>query len=198
VNLALTEINLPVRLVPSSPMGDEELMRFCAANETLRVEREPNGEILIMTPSGFQTAHLNRRICQFLGDWADADGRGLVTDSNGGYTLPDGSVRVPDAAWVANSRLQNLTEKEKAGFAPLRPDFVIELRSPTDKLADLQAKMEMWMANGVELAWLTDPIERTVTVYRQNEEPARHVDPTSVQGTHPVAGFELVLAWVWN
>jgi Uma2 family endonuclease len=198
VNLALAEIELPVRLVPSSPISEEDLMRFCAANEALRVEREANGEILIMTPSGLQTSNINRRICQFLGQWADADGRGIVTDSNGGYTLPDGSVRAPDAAWIANRRWQALSKENQAGFAPLCPDFVIELRSPSDRLADLKAKMTMWIANGAELAWLVDPIERAVTVYRPGAEPEQYIDPSSVQGTGPITGFELVLTRVWG
>jgi Uma2 family endonuclease len=76
MNFALSEIELPVRIIPSSPLSDDQLMRFCAANETLRVEREPNGEILIMTPSGFQTSRINQRICRFLDEWAESDGRG--------------------------------------------------------------------------------------------------------------------------
>lgn len=198
MNFALAEIELPVRLIPSSPFSDDDLMRFCAANETLRVEREPNGEILIMTPSGHETSRINQRICRFLDECAEGDGRGIVTDSNGGYTLPDGSMRAPDAAWVATARLNRLTGEEKARFAPICPEFVIELRSPSDELADLKAKMQQWIANGAELAWLVDPIDRTITVYRPGAQPEHHSNPTSVPGTGPIAGFELVLARVWG
>ncbi len=150
-----------------------------------------------MTPSGFKTSNINIRISRLLDEWAEADGRGIATDSNGGYTLPDGSMRAPDAAWVANHRWQALSKEDQGRFAPICPDFVIELRSPTDRLPDLQAKMEMWIANGAEVAWLIDPIEKAVTIYRPGEQPEVLAQPTSVQGTGPIAGFELVLARIW-
>jgi Uma2 family endonuclease len=90
-----------------------------------------------------------------------------------------------------------LSEEQTTGFAPVCPEFVIELRSPSDNLADLQAKMEMWIANGAEVAWLVDPLEKAVTIYRPGEQPEVLAQPTSVQGTGPIAGFELVLARIW-
>jgi len=197
MNLALNEIELPVRLRFDRPMTDEELMRFCAVNDDLSVEREPNGEILVMTPANSRTSSMNSRINRLLDEWAEADGRGIVTGPDGGYTLPDGSMRAPDAAWVANRRWQALSKEDQGRFAPICPDFVIELRSPSDNLADLQAKMEMWIANGAEVAWLIDPLEKAVTIYRPGEQPEHLAQPTSVQGTGPIAGFELVLARIW-
>ncbi len=91
----------------------------------------------------------------------------------------------------------SLSEEQKTGFPPVCPEFVIELRSPSDKLADLQAKMEMWIANGAEVAWLIDPLEKAVSIYRPGEQPEVLAQPTSVQGTGPIAGFELVLARIW-
>ena len=198
MNFALSEIELPVRLRFERPMTDEELMRFCAVNDVLRVEREPNGEILVMTPAGSKTSRMNSRISRFLDEWAEADGRGITTESNGAYTLPDGSMRAPDAAWVRNERWRALSEQDQNRYAPLCPDFVIELRSPSDKLPDLQAKMSQWIANGAEIAWLIDPIEKVVSIYRPGDEPERLVHPTSVQGTGPIAGFELVMARIWD
>jgi Uma2 family endonuclease len=198
MNFVLSGIELPVRITPAVPMGDDELMRFCAANGDLRVEREPNGELLIMTPSNFQTSRINQRVGRILDEWAEADGRGAVTDSNGGYTLPDGSMRAPGAAWIANRRWQKLSEKDQNRFPPICPDFVMEIRSPSDSLSELRAKMNDWIANGAEVAWLIDPIDRAVTVYGPGAEPEEHVNPSSVQGTGPVAGFELVLARVWG
>jgi Uma2 family endonuclease len=197
MNLALSESGLPVRLRFDRPMTDEELMRFCAVNDDLRVEREPNGEILVMTPANIKTSSMNSRINRLLDEWAEADGRGIVSGPDGGYTLPDGSMRAPDAAWVANRRWQALSKEDQGRFAPICPDFVIELRSPSDNLADLQAKMEMWTANGAEVAWLIDPLEKAVTIYRPGEQPEVLAQPTSVQGTGPIAGFELVLARIW-
>ena len=198
MNLDLKEIELPIRLISERPMTDEELMRFCAANEALRVEREPNGEILVMTPAGANTGRINIRISRFLAEWAESDGRGFSFDSSTGFTLPDGSIRSPDAAWVPASRWNALSEEDKDRFSPIVPAFVIELRSPSDKLPDLQAKMQMWIANGAQLAWLIDPIEKAVTIYGPNSEPEHLFDPSSVQGTGPVAGFELVMQRVWG
>jgi Uma2 family endonuclease len=197
MNLALTDAGLPVRLRFDRPMTDEELMRFCAVNDDLSVEREPNGEILVMTPANSRTSSMNSRINRLLDEWAEADGRGIVTGPDGGYTLPDGSMRAPDAAWVANRRWKALSKEDQGRFAPICPEFVIELRSPSDNLADLQAKMEMWIANGAEVAWLIDPLEKAVVIYRPGEQPELLAQPTSVQGTGPIAGFELVLARIW-
>jgi Uma2 family endonuclease len=198
MDMTLSSLRLPIRLRPETPMSDLDLMRFSRENRPLRMEREPNGEIVVMTPAGFGTSKMNQRIGRFLDEWAEADGRGVATESRGGYKLPNGSMRAPDAAWVSIEKAQSLTAQQAEGFAPFVPDFLIELRSPSDRLSDAQAKMEEWIANGVELAWLIDPQRRVVEVYRPNEEPDTLFDPTSVQGTGPVIGFELVMARVWS
>jgi Uma2 family endonuclease len=198
MNLALNEIELPVRLRLDRPMTDAEFMRFCAANEPMRFERDAKGEILVMSPGGFSTSVMNSRITTLLRQWAEADGRGVATGPDGGYTLPDSSVRAPDAAWVSMKKVKSLSEEEKARFAPVCPDFVIELRSPRDRLPDLEAKMEQWISNGVAVGWLIDPKEKSVTIYRPGEQPELLAQPTSVQGTGPIAGFELVLARIWE
>jgi Uma2 family endonuclease len=198
MNLALNEIELPVRLRFERPMTDDELMRFCAVNDVLRVEREPNGEILVMTPANSNTSKMNMRIGRFLDEWGESDGRGIVTGPDGGYTLPDSSMRAPDAAWVSNQRWRALSDKDQGRFAPICPDFIIELRSPSDRLPELQAKMEQWIANGAQVAWLIDPEEKSVTIYRAGNEPEHFAHPTSVQGTGPIAGFELVMSRIWS
>lgn len=179
-------------------MSDEELMRFSAANDAVRVERDADGEILVMTPAGSRTSKMNSRITRLLDEWAEKDGRGIAFDSNGGFTLPDGSMRAADAAWVALPRWKALSEADQSRYAPLCPDFVIELRSPSDSLPDIQKKMERWIANGAQLGWLIDPIEREVTVYRPDDSPEVHQEPSSVQGSGVMAGFELVMARVWE
>jgi len=198
MNLALTESEFPVRLRFESPLSDEDLMRFCAKNDALRVEREPNGEILVMTPANSKTSMMNFRICGLLYAWAEADGRGIGFDSSGGFTLPDTSMRNPDAAWMLKSRWQRTSDDDQSRFAPACPDFILELRSPSDRLPVLQAKMQQWIANGAEVAWLIDPIEKAVTIYRPGQSSEHLVNPTSVQGTGPIAGFELVLSRVWG
>jgi Uma2 family endonuclease len=197
MNLALSDAGLPVRLRFDRPMTDEELMRFCAENETVHVERDAKGELIVMSPTGSEGSGWNSEIITDLNLWARQDGRGKVFDSNGGFTLPDGSMRAPDAAWVLLRRWNALSREDQKRFAPICPEFVIEVRSETDKLHDLQAKMEMWIANGAEVAWLIDPLEKAVTIYRPGEQPELLAQPTSVQGTGPIAGFELVLARIW-
>ena len=179
-------------------MSDGDLMHFCAANDALRVEREANGEILVMTPAGSKTSRMNSRLIRLLDEWAEADGRGLTFDSNGGFALPDGSMRAADAAWVALSRWKALSDAEQSGYAPLCPDFVIELRSPSDGLSALEEKMQVWIANGAQLAWLVDPIEQAVKVYRPGQQPESHDRPSSVCGDGVMVGFELVLTRIWD
>jgi Uma2 family endonuclease len=199
MNLDLSSLELPIRLRPETPMSDLDLMRFSLENRPYRMEREPNGEILIMTPTGYRTGSINRRIVQALGNWADEDGRGDVFDSSTGFTLPNGAVRSPDASWVSNRRGDALTREQREGYAPVCPEFVIELTSPSDRIEDVKKKVaEEWIANGAELAWLIEPKERRVTAYRPGQEPEVFEDPTSVQGTGCVAGFELVMERVWG
>jgi Uma2 family endonuclease len=198
MDLTLTGVPLPLRFKPETPMTDAALMRFCAANDVLRVERDANGEILVMTPAGSKTGRRNAYLTQMLGTWADRDGRGYAFDSNTGFSLPDGSMRSPDAAWVLAERWEALSEPDKDGFSPLCPEFVMELRSQSDRLVDLQAKMEQWIANGAQLAWLIDPIEQAVAAYRPGEPPEVHYRPSSVYGDGVVAGFELVLDRIWG
>jgi len=198
MNFALQEMPLPLRFRPATPMSDEELMRFSAANEVLRVERDANGEILVMTPAGSRTSKMNSRITRFLDAWAEEDGRGVAFDSNGGFTLPDGSMRAPDAAWVELKKWESLSAEDQARYAPICPDFVIELRSQSDSLPELEAKMKQWIANGTKVAWLIDPEQRTVSIYRPDDRPEVLHHPTSVQGDGIVAGFELVMARIWS
>jgi Uma2 family endonuclease len=197
MNFALAEMPLPLRFRPEKPMSDEELMRFSAANDALRVERDANGEILVMTPAGIKTSRMNSRITRLLDEWAEQDGRGIAVDSNGGFTLPDGSVRAA-AAWVHKSRWDALSDADQARFSPICPDFIIELRSPNDSLDDLKQMMEQWIANGVQLGWLIDPENKTVSVYRPGEQSEILAHPGSVQGHGVMAGFEIVMARIWD
>jgi Uma2 family endonuclease len=198
MNFNLSGMPVPLRFRPEKPMSDEELMRFCAENDFLRIEREANGEIVVMSPAGSRTSKMNMRICRLLDEWAERDGRGVAFDSSGGFTLPDGSMRAADAAWVARMRWDALSAEDQARFAPLCPDFVIELRSTSDDLRQLEGKMERWIANGAQLAWLIDPERKVVEIYRRDEERDVLVEPPSVQGTGVMAGFELVMERVWE
>jgi Uma2 family endonuclease len=198
MNLAFSEDAMPVRITFEQPLSDEALMRFSAENEWLRVERDANGELIVMSPTGSEGSSWNAEITADLTIWARRDGRGRVFDSNGGFTLSDGSVRAADAAWVSLHRWNALPREQQQGYAPICPEFVIEVRSKTDRLTTLQEKMEMWIANGAEVAWLIDPERRVVEIHRPGDSPEVLHEPSSVQGTGPVAGFELVMARVWQ
>ena len=183
----------PARFRFSEPMNDEELLRFCARNGDLRVEQEPDGEILVMPPVGSEGGSVELEVGFQLRLWAGKDGPGKTFGAGSGFRLPDGSVKAPDAAWIRRDRWNALTIPEQKRNAPICPDFVIEVRSESDRLPPLQAKMEMWITNGAQLAWLIDPKSGDVTIYRPGESPEVHHDPSSVLGTGPVAGFELIL-----
>ena len=198
MNPVLTGVRLPFRFRPETPMSDEDLIRFCAANDIARIEREVDGEILVMSPAGNRTGRRNAAIVGALVAWAEQDGRGYVFDSSTGFTLPDGSLRSPDAAWIEAARWDALSEADKNRFSPICPDFIIELRSPSDDLAGLEVKMEQWIANGVRLAWLVDPERQVVAIYRSNRKSILQRHPASVKGDGVVSGFEILMARIWN
>ena len=201
MQLTLTPLELPLYVRLSQQSSEGDLLRFCAENDSLRIEREPNGELHVMSPSGSGTGNRNADIIFQLMRWAMEDGRGNVFDSNSGFTLPDGSVRSPDASWVGLPRWAALTREQQSGFAPLCPEFVIELRSPSDNLADLQAKMRSWLHNGAQLAWLIDPERQVVEIYRpgtEMAEPQTLQACIAVEGEGPAAGFTLDLARIWS
>jgi Uma2 family endonuclease len=197
MNLPVAEMPLPIRFRPPAPMTDGELLEFSARNEILWIEREADGTIHIKPIPGCAVSLVNMAInCEFA-QWADRDGRGEAF-LNAGFSLPDGSMRGAYLAWMLNDKWTHLTKHEQAGYAPACPDFVVEIVGPFDELPDLHAKMEQWIANGVQVAWLFDPDDESVTIYRPGEEPEHLVQPTLVQGSGPIAGFELVMARIWE
>jgi Uma2 family endonuclease len=198
MNSALAGKRPPFRFRPETPMSDEDLMRFCAANDITRVEREVDGEILAMSPAGNRTGRRNAAIISALDAWAQKDGRGYVFDSSTGFSLPDGSMRSPDAAWIESSRWNALSHADQNRFSPICPDFLIELRSQSDDIARLEDKMRMWLLNGAKLAWLVDPDRETVSVYRSDETPEIHHRPAVVQGSEPIDGFSLPMERIWD
>jgi len=195
---SLAELPLPLRVRTMAPLTDDELLRFCAAHDELRIERDANGELIVMSPAGSESGGKNSDITTDLTIWARGDGRGKVFDSSAGFVLSDGSIRAADAAWIAYPRWNALTKKEQRGYAPICPDFIIELRSPSDVLAELEAKMEMWIANGVQLGWLIDPSRRAVGIYRPGQPTRLLENPETVHGEGPVDGLALPLAEIWK
>ena len=198
MSLALNNLELPVRLRTEHPMTDDEFLRFCAANEPTRFERDANGEILVMSPTETGGGFIETDVTLELGIWARRDVRGRTFGASAGFKLPDTSVRAADAAWVSWKRLDSCLDADRKDFWPICPEFVIEVRPDNDRLSPLQEKMEMWIANGAELAWLIDPERKVIEVYRSGEAPELYENPTSVQGTGPVRGFELVMDRIWG
>lgn len=193
-HIALSEKELPARLWPGHRLSDQELLQFCANNEPLRIEAEGSGELIVMSPAGSAGGGLEGDVSAELYFWARQDGRGKAFGPNAGFRLRDGSMRAADAAWVLRRSWDALTPEQQESYAPICPEFVIEVRSKRDSLRELQAKMRMWIGNGAELAWLIDLQRKVVEMYRPKEEPEVHEQPTSVQGS----GLLLDLSWCWS
>jgi Uma2 family endonuclease len=183
---------------PVLDLDEERFFRFCQQNKDLRIERTAEGDLEVMPPAGWETGHRNMKLAVQLGTWAEQDNTGIATDSSGGFRLPNGAVRAPDAAWVRRERLAGLTPEQKQRFLPLCPDFVIELRSPTDSLTLVQAKMREYMENGARLGWLLDPEERKVHVYQPEEDVRILENPQKVSGDPILPGFVLDLKSIWE
>ena len=178
-------------------MTPDEFWEFCAQNRKLRAELTKDGDVIIMPPTGFGTSDKNFEILLQLGNWAKADKTGKVTESNGAYIMKNGAVYAPDAAWTRKTRLEKFSAEELKKFLPLCPDFVIELRSESDTLKDLQAKMAEYIENGARLGWLIDPKEKRVHVYRPHSDAEILDNPQSVSGEDVLADFVLDLAEIW-
>ena len=197
-HIAISSSPVPLTLqMGSLQLSDDELFELCARNPELRIERTSKGDLIVMTPAGGASGHRNAEIVGALRNWAVSDGSGVVFDSSTGFLLPNGAMRAPDAAWVVRSRLASLSPEVKERFLPLCPDFAVELRSPSDRLADLLAKMQEYRDNGALLCWLLDPQERRVHVYRPGTEPEVLAQAIEVSGDPELPGFRLDLEPIW-
>ncbi|MCU0355736.1 MAG: Uma2 family endonuclease [Cytophagales bacterium] len=171
--------------------SDDELYEFCRQNPDLRIERDENGQIFIKMPTGIKTSINNSELLAEVVIWNRRARSGKVTDAEGGYTLPDTAMRVPDVAWISNERLATVSDDDLAKFAHVCPDFVIELRSESDTLTELQEKMLKWLKNGVRLGWLIDPKDRKTYVYQPDREVFTKNFSETLFGEDVLAGFEL-------
>jgi Uma2 family endonuclease len=179
-------------------LDDDALFQLCAANPDLRLERAPDGSLIVMAPAGFESSRFNLGVSAQLWSWARVNGTGKSTDSSGGFILPSGAMYAPDATWTRTERLAALPPDELERFPHLVPDFVVELRSPLDSLRPLQAKMVHYRENGVRLGWLLDPDTRTIWVYEADGgEPTVLHNPAQVSGDPVLPGFILDLTQVW-
>jgi Uma2 family endonuclease len=188
---------LTVRLHPVVEMTDEQFFELCQLNRDLHIERTATGDLIIMPPTGSGSGNRNARITQQLMNWADRDGTGVGFDSSTGFTLPNGAKRSPDAAWILLERWNTLTPEQQEGFAPICPDFVVELRSPSDNLTELQAKMQEYIENGIRLGWLIDRPQRSVYVYRPGTAVEILENPETLSGETVLPEFTLDLSKIW-
>lgn len=177
-------------------MSEDEFFRFCQMNDTLNLERDSEGNIIFMSPAGSFSDYLNSRILILLGSWLDRHRiPGAVFGPSAGFTLPNGAVRSPDVAWVSAEKWNALTQEDQERFAPVCPDFVVEVRSKTDSLIYLQNKMQEYMANGCQLAWLIDWYGKKVYVYEPNSAIVEHSSLNIQLSGEPLfPGFVLNLA----
>jgi Uma2 family endonuclease len=187
-----------IRFEPVFEMTDDKFVEFCQLNSELRIERTAEGEILIMPPLGGESGSRELGLASQLRIWAQRDGRGVAFGSSTGFNLPNGATRAPDASWVERSRLEMLTPDQKKKFLPLCPDFVIELRSPTDRLEVLRDKMQEYIDNGAQLGWLLDPSDRRVYLYRPGSPVESPENPKTISGDPLLPGFVLNLSDVWD
>ena len=189
---------LTIKFEPVIEMTNELFEQFCALNDDMRMERDSKGVIEIMPPVDFEAGSKELDIGADLKYWARADGSGVAGSPSTGFMLPNGSVRMPDASWVRRARYDALPAEEKRPFPHLCPDFVVELRSPSDRLSVLQAKMEEYIANGARLGWLLDPLQRQAHVYRPNAQPEILDNPESISADPELPGFTLDLKPIWE
>lgn len=189
---------LTLHIRPALDWSDDQFFAFCRQNDEMRIEQTAQGELLIMQSTGFETGSRNSEISHQLGNWVRQDGTGVAVDSSTGFVLSNGAKRSPDAAWVLRSRLAVLTPEQKRKFLPLCPDFVIELRSPSDSLSPIREKMQEYIDNGARLGWLIDTSEQSVYVYRPETEVDVLAGESSVCATPELPGFTLDLAPIWN
>ena len=189
---------MELRFEPAISMTEDLFTAFCAQNSDMHIELTADGVLEIMPPAFAITDHKNVKISSQLDVWADQDGSGVAFGPTAGFTLPNRAIRSPDASWVLRSRLAALTAEDKNRFIPLCPDFVVELRSTTDRLSVVQAKMAEYIANGARLGWLIDPIARRVYVYRP-DAPVEVLDaPDTLSAEPDLAGFSLNLTPIWE
>lgn len=186
-----------IKLHPGMAMTDEQFFEFCQMNSEHQFERTAQGELVIMPPTGSESGNRNATLTVQLGIWAERDGTGLIFDSSTGFTLPNGAVRSPDASWIQKTRWDAIPPEQRKKFAPICPDFFVELRSETDDLTMLQNKMQEYINNGAALGWLIDPIEKQVYIYQPNAPMQQLNDPTTLSGDPVLSSFVLDLSKIW-
>jgi len=191
MNTVTLNLNPIIKLTP------DQFYQLCAANPDLQLERNAEGELIVMPPTGGETGKRNSKLNLQLGIWNERTQLGEVFDSSTGFTLPNKADRSPDVAWVEKSRWLALTSAQREKFIPLCPDFVIELLSPNDSLKKTQEKMQEYMENGCRLGWLINCKNQQVEIYRIGQEIEVLDIPNSISGEDVLPDFVLNLEQIW-
>ncbi len=186
-----------IRLKPVLRLTEDKFMGICRLNEALRFELTSKGDLVVMAPEGSGSGSRNFDLSGDFVQWVRADGTGVGFGSSAGFRLPNGAIRGPDLAWIRRERWEALTREQQERFAPICPDFVVELRSRTDPLPFLHRKMEEYIANGARLGWLIDPYQKRVYIYRPGEPVEQLDNPQTVSGDAELPGFVLEVAKLW-
>jgi Uma2 family endonuclease len=190
-------LSLPSPLRLSINLTDEQFWQLCLSNRDYRFERTAKGELIVMPPTGSDTGRRNIKITTQLEIWNSQSKLGVAFDSSTGFKLPNGAERSPDASWVKKERWESLTVEQQAKFAPLCPDFVVELSSPSDSLQNLQEKMREYINNGAKLGWLIDRKNQQVEIYRPDRDVEILSSPQTLSGEDVLPGFVLELTEIW-
>ena len=189
-------VNIPTNL--TLQVSHEQFVELALANRDLQLERTATGELIVMPPTGSETGNKNFDISGQIWLWNRQSKLGVAFDSSSGFHLPNGADRSPDAAWIRQERWDALTKEQQETFAPICPDFVLELRSKNDNIEPLRAKMREYLENGARLGWLIDRKNQKVEIYRQNRDVEVLDRPLSLSGEDVLPGFVLDLTEVWN
>ncbi len=175
----------------------EQFFQLCQDNRDLRFEMTADGEIIIMPPTGSDTGERNSELNYQLRHWTKQDANGKCFDSSTAFTLPNGAKRSPDASWIRKERYEALTSDERKRFAPICPDFVVELRSESDTLNSLHEKMREYIENGAQLGWLIERIAKRVYIYRPNQAVECLEQPETIAADPVLCGFVLRMQDIW-
>lgn len=186
-----------LKMPATAPLTSDQFYDLCRANPDWKLERTAQGDLVVMAPTGGETGFRNADLLIRLGIWNEQTQLGLVFGSSTGFHLPNGSDRSPDVAWGQQARWDALTPQQREQFPPLAPGFVIKLMSPTDNLADAQAKMQEYLDNGVQLGWLFNRKAKQVEIYRAGQAKAVLQQPDQLSGEPTLPGFTLKLDGFW-
>jgi Uma2 family endonuclease len=191
-------MNTTLKLEPAIALSENQFFSLCQQNPDLKIERSGQGELIIMPPTGGETGRKNAELIADFIIWNRQSKLGIVFDSSTCFRLPNGSDRSPDVSWLKKERWDSLTPEQQRKFPPLCPDFVLELLSPSDNLSFTQAKMQEYQANGVQLAWLLNPHDRQVEIYRLGCPVEILFRPRELFGENVLPNFVLNIAWLWQ